>query len=275
MSNDQWKMKKRLRANVNAFKNETAFQQIAMRFLVKKKLWLLPAIVLLPIAMLALRAKPAPKPLLRLSNLPPVIIWAWERPEKLDFINTDRVGVAFLARTLRLEGDRVFARPRLQPLELAPGTKLIAVVRIESDHPTLSSTQLQKTADEITKLSAVSVVQIDFDARVSERDFYRGLLAEVRRRLPSSTQLSITALASWCAGDNWLSDLPIDEAVPMLFRMGLDPGLRQFDSAICRSSAGVSTDEPITPPAVDRLYIFNPNSWSRESLNSALEAYKR
>jgi hypothetical protein len=42
-----------------------------MRFPVNKKLWLLPAIVLLPISLFALRSKP---------NLPPVIIWAWERP---------------------------------------------------------------------------------------------------------------------------------------------------------------------------------------------------
>lgn len=240
-----------------------------MRFLVNKKLWLLPAIVLLPISLFALRSQPKP-----LSNLPPVIIWAWERPEKLGFINTEQVGVAFLAKTLRLEGDRVVTRPRLQPLELAPNTKLIAVVRIESDHPTLSSAQLQKTADEITKLPATSAVQIDFDATVSERDFYRRLLTDVKRRLPS-TPLSITALASWCAGDNWLADLPIDEAIPMLFRMGVDKGIRRFHSPLCENSAGVSTDEPITPPAVDRLYIFNPNPWSRDSLNSALEAYKK
>lgn len=234
-----------------------------MRFPVNKKLWLLPAIVLLPISLFALRSKP---------NLPPVIIWAWERPEKLDFIDTDRVGVAFLAKTLRLEGDRVIAKPRLQPLQLAPNTKLIAVVRIETDHPTLSATQLEKTANEITSLTGGPVVQIDFDATVSERDFYRALLREVKPRVPS---LSITALASWCAGDNWLDGLPIDEAVPMLFRMGRDRGLRRFDSQICRNSAGVSTDELIAAPAVDRLYIFNPNPWSRDSLNAALEAYKR
>jgi len=98
------------------------------------------------------------------------------------------------------------------------------------------------------------------------------LLHELKPRVPS---LSITALASWCAGDNWLSDLPIDEAVPMLFRMGVDKGLRRFDAAVCRNAAGVSIDEPIDAPAVDRLYIFNPNPWSRESLNSALEAYKK
>lgn len=250
--------------------------QIDMRFRMKKKLWFLSVVGLVPISILALRAKPQPKPL---SDLPPVIVWAWERPEKLDFIDTDRVGVAFLAKTLRLQGDRVVSKPRLQPLELAPGTKLIAVVRIETNHPTLSQTQLSQTTSEIIELarrSAISVVQIDFDAAVSERDFYRALLNEVKPRVPS---LSITALASWCAGDNWLTDLPIDEAVPMLFRLGLDQkhfqSKQRFEPVICANSAGVSTDEPITPPAVDRLYIFNPNPWSRDSLKSALETYKK
>ena len=246
-----------------------------MRFLANKKLWLLAIVVLVPITIVALRSKPATP----LSALPSVVIWAWERPEKLDFINTDKVAVAFLAKTVHLEGDRVISRPRMQPLELAPGTKLIAVVRIESDHPTLSQTQLQKTVDQIaslSKFSNVSVVQIDFDATVSERSFYRALLNEVRPRVPS---LSITALASWCAGDNWLSDLPIDEAVPMLFRMGIDQqhfqSTPRFEPTICASSAGVSTDEPVTPLNVDRLYIFSPNPWSQNSLNSALETFKQ
>lgn len=251
-----------------------------MHFLMKNKLWLLPIVVLVPISIVALRPSALkPKPARPLANLPRVIVWAWERPEKLNFINTDQIGVAFLAKTLRLKDDRVLSRPRLQPLEVPPGTKLIAVVRIESDHPALSPTQLQKTADEIANLSElpnISVVQIDFDATVSERSFYAELLREVKPRVPS---LSITALASWCAGDRWLADLPIDEAVPMLFRMGVDKGRfqsgRPFDEAICQSSAGVSTDEPVTVPPVDRLYIFNPNSWSRDSLNSALEAFKK
>jgi hypothetical protein len=246
-----------------------------------KKLWPAPLIVLVPIAFVMLRPKPPPA----LSTLPPVIIWAWERPEKLDFIDPNRIGVAFLAKTVTFSGDMVYIRPRLQPLELAAGTKLIAVVRIETHHkgtPRIGGKQFQdivKAIADLSRASNVSVVQIDFDAWVSERKFYRALLNEVRQQLPSSTGLSITALASWCAGDNWLSDLPIDEAVPMLFRMGVDEKRFQstprFEPAICASSAGVATDEPITPPAAKRLYIFNPDSWSRDSLNSALETYKR
>lgn len=245
-----------------------------MRLKESKNPWLLLVFVLVPISILALRPTPEP-----LSDLPHVIVWAWERPENFDFIDTKRIGVAFLAKTLRLEGDRLVSKPRLQPLTLAPGTKLIAVVRIESDHPTLSSTQLARTAAEIielAKLPDISAVQIDFDATVSERNFYRSLLHEVKPQVPA---LSITALASWCAGDNWLADLPIDEAVPMLFRMGVDKKRFQsdprFEAEICFDSAGVATDEPLRPPNVERLYIFNPNPWSRYSLNSALETYKR
>jgi hypothetical protein len=238
----------------------------------------LAVIILLPL-LLALLC-------LKTDTQPRVFLWAWERPEDLRFIDPHKTGVAFLAKTLYLRGENVIVRPRLQPLQLAPGTKLVAVVRIESDRnnpPTLSSTQLHQTANEILNLSPNSVVQIDFDAVLSERNFYRELLQTVRHQLPPTTALSITALASWCAGDDWLSDVPIDEAVPMLFRMGVERRQFQrrlesgepFQSSRCQSSAGVSTDELVNAPAVNRLYIFNPQSWTKDSFDRAMEAYRR
>lgn len=217
---------------------------------------------------------------------PAVILWAWERPEDLTFIDPQKTGVAFLAKTITLRGAGVVVRPRLQPLRLPQGTQTIAVVRLETDRtepPTYSPAQLAQTTAEIRDSSVTGHVQIDFDATVSERDFYRSLLAAVRRDLPDSTRLSITALASWCAGDDWLADLPIDEAVPMLFRLGVDQRQFQrrletgqpFESRMCRNSAGVSTDEPVNAPSVSRLYIFNPRPWSQSSFAAALEAYKR
>lgn len=220
------------------------------------------------------------------ETLPPVILWAWERPEDLSFVDPQTTGVAYLAKTINLRGDKVTVRPRLQPLRLASGTRVVAVVRIETDPselPSLSDSQVERTAREILNLPRSTVVQIDFDAKVSERGFYRDLLKVLRSRLPESTSLSITALASWCAGDDWLRDLPIDEAVPMLFRLGVDQAQfhrrlatgQQFESRMCRNAAGVSTDEPVTPPAVDRLYIFNPKPWSKNSFNAAMESYKK
>lgn len=224
------------------------------------------------------------------APLPHIILWAWERPEKLDFIDPERAGVAFLAKTIYLRADKVVARPRLQSLSVRPGTVLIAVARIETDRfelPLLSRDQIETVAKEVAGLAQlpnVTAVQIDFDAKVSERSFYADLLAAVRKILPSTTALSITALASWCKDDNWLDNLPVDEAVPMLFRMGIDraqivSGLASgepFHSPLCRQSSGVSVDEtlPDLPPS-ERVYVFNPDSWSPNSVERIMEKYQR
>jgi len=236
-------------------------------------------IILLP---LLLATFSAPKST-TVESLPPVILWAWERPENLTFLDPQKTGVAFLAKTITLRDGKTVVKPRLQPLQLARDTKLIAVVRIETDRASLSSAQLEQTAHEISLLSGVSAVQIDFDATASERDFYRKLLQRVRNELSPSVGLSITALASWCAGDNWIVDLPVDEAVPMLFRMGVERRQFQrrlesgqpFEASICRNSAGVSTDEPLTVPAVNRLYLFNPQPWTSDSFARSMEAFRR
>jgi hypothetical protein len=223
----------------------------------------------------------------RLQGMPRVMLWAWERPTDLRFINPEETGVAFLARTIRLHSGEVEVRPRLQPLNLPEAIRVMAVVRVETDaahKPELSAPQLDRLADaiaEMAKLPNISHIQIDFDATKSERAFYSEAIFEVRRRLPDTVSLSITALASWCTYDNWLSDLPIDEAVPMLFRMAgdgkqiarrLDAG-EDFISLPCRHSYGISTDEPRSGLSVARrLYVFNPDPWTEDSVRAILES---
>lgn len=226
---------------------------------------------------------------IRLKEMPRVILWAWERPTDLRFINPRDVGVAFLARTIRLGANQVTMRPRLQPLNLPEGTPVIAVARVESDvvnKPELTDRQRERLAEaivEMAKLPNVSHIQIDFDATKTERAFYRDVIVDVRRRLPETVGLSITALASWCSYDDWLSDLPIDEAVPMLFRMGVDQKQisnrlesgQDFNAAPCRQSYGISTDEPRSNLSITRrLYIFNPDPWTETSLRAILESRK-
>lgn len=234
----------------------------------------------------------------RLASLRPVILWAWERPEKLDYLDPQKASVAFLAKTIYLRADEVVCRPRLQPLAVPPGAAVIAVARIESarirshrdETPTLSARQMEDAAAEIAELGSlpnVVMVQVDFDATTTERSFYRALLNELRARLPPSTLLSITALASWCKGDNWLADLPIDEAVPMLFRMGVERKqfLAQlaagegFNAKPCQASAGISRDEPIAQlpmgQQIQRVYVFNPKSWSPEEVKQTLETHQK
>ncbi|MEJ7576707.1 MAG: hypothetical protein WKF74_06860 [Pyrinomonadaceae bacterium] len=229
-----------------------------------------------------------------MARMPQLILWAWERPEDLTFIDTRTTGVAFLAGTVFLSEDKTITRPRLQPLRVPPNTRLISVTRIETDRrakPSLSVAQQKETVRVILESinrPGVAAVQIDFDAKDSEREFYRELLFELRRRLPSSLPLTITTLASRCASDEWLKNLPIDEAVPMIFRMGADAqqvrGLlasgEDFKSPACRSSVGISTDEPLPSNSSifknRRTYVFNPRSWSPEAFaRIAQEVQKR
>ncbi len=221
------------------------------------------------------------------NSSPQLVLWAWERPTDLRFIDHQRVAVAFLARSLRLEGDTVIVKPRLQPLALPDSPVVIAVARIETDRkrkPELSPAQIDEAAREIAAMATmpnISAIQIDFDATESERPFYRALVSNVRHRLPARMRLSITALASWCMDDDWIADLPVDEAVPMLFRMAADGKSianrlnagEDFSEPLCRQSYGVSTDER-RPKLVAsrRLYVFNPDAWTENSVRETLES---
>jgi hypothetical protein len=226
----------------------------------------------------------------RLARLPHIILWAWERPEEINFIDPSEVGIAFLAKTIELRGEKVIIRPRLQPLQFPAGTVLMAVVRIEVSRfelPSFSLEQHERVVSaiaELHRISNVAALQVDFDATASERIFYRSMLYDLRSRLPDTTGLSITALASWCIHDDWLSGLPIDEAVPMLYRMGVDrkqvlrhlEAGRNFQPALCRQSVGVSTDEPRPRlPAGRRVYIFHPHPWSEEAADSIMQEIRR
>jgi hypothetical protein len=233
-----------------------------------------------------LRTSALPFPGNRLAGLPPVMLWAWERPETINFIDPSEVGIAFLAKTIHLRGKDVIVRPRLQPLQFPDSTVLMAVTRIEVNRfepPHFSAKQQLQVVSAITQLTHlpnIVALQVDFDATVSERSFYRDLLHDLRSRLPDAMGLSITALASWCLYDDWLSELPVDEAVPMLYRLGVDrqqvlfhlEAGRDFRSSLCQQSIGVSTDEQRPRfPAGRRLYIFHSHSWSEEAARSIVQ----
>jgi hypothetical protein len=248
-----------------------------------------PRIVALAIALGAVVVVASDTPALRspdrLSGLPRVVVWAWERRENLGFIDPGKTAVAYLARTLELAGDGVTVRPRFQPLTVPAHTMMIPVVRIEVDRrrpPTLSSAQRAEAARVIAGLARTSpaAIQIDFDARRSERRFYADLLRDVRKRVPASIPLSMTALASWCADDDWIAGLPVDEAVPMIYRMGRDgPEITRylrngghFAPASSSNSVGLSLDSQMAGlGAGKRVYLFSPQPWTPDALQQALK----
>jgi hypothetical protein len=216
--------------------------------------------------------------------LPRLMLWAWERPTDLRDLDA-HVGVAFLAQTLIVRNDAVTVVPRRNPLRVSPATPLLAVTRIESGGSAATASSSEAVAGMAAAIAGtmalprVRGVQIDFDAAESERTAYRALVVAVRAALGPQVPLSITALASWCAGDRWMHGLPIDEAVPMLFQMGPlnEPytALARSTSAgapECRGALGTSLDEPLRVRAAGRrVYVFNASPWTRASVAQAHE----
>ena len=216
---------------------------------------------------------------------PKVILWAWERPEDLRFIDPRRVGVSYLVKTIHIETNAITVQPNLNGLRVPAGTWIMACARIESDGnvPAGDSTKdvdlLVSLLEPLAKFPDARAVQIDFDATASQRGFYRAVLDRLRQHLPRNMPLSITALASWCEGDDWIARLPVEEAVPMLFRMGPDgPSIvsrlqlqGDFHEPLCHMSIGISTDE-FAPRLPDgrRLYIFDVNGWTRAAFESTM-----
>ena len=233
-------------------------------------LWIVAGLKLGPLAA-AHDESPAPR-----ARLPEVMVWAWERPEDLRALDPS-VGVAFLAQTITLSGERAQIEPRRQPLRVHPAATLMAVTRIEASDGPLAGEFAEMITGAITRTTTqplVRAVQIDFDATASQRPFYRTLLERTRATLSAQTPLSITALASWCVADNWIRGLTIDEAVPMLFRMGPANEPYRALAASPRSSApecagavGVSLDEPLqVHRGGRRLYVFNNRPWTAETM---------
>jgi hypothetical protein len=214
-----------------------------------------------------------------LPGFPRVFLWAWEHPEHLTFLDPHAVGVALLARTVSWRGLDISSQPRLQPLDVPPGTTVIAVVRLESMAPPLPDAGF--VAGEILKAAAlprIGALQIDFDARLSERAWYADLLNRLRGQMNPSMPLTITALASWCLGDPWIHNLPVMDAIPMMFRMGLgDPReVLDYSLEVCRSSVGVATDEiPPIVPHRRRIFIFHPGPWTPQAYRGAMQLARR
>lgn len=207
----------------------------------------------------------------RMRSLPARTLWVWERPEDLRSLDPRSTALAILDQTL-LVGPSIRTLPRRQTVVYPAGIARIAVVRIETrPGAPLDLVQAHAVATQVLVSAAqpgIAALQLDFDARRSERAFYTALLDDLRPRLPARLPLSITALASWCSSDDWIAALPVDEAVPMFFRMepGRDPRDQRPEFRIreplCQSSFGLSTREPWPSGlAGKRIYVFPDRGW--------------
>lgn len=226
-------------------------------------------------------------------TLPNKILWAWKRSEDLSKINPSEFGVAYLACHVFIQGENIKWQSRNQPLKVPPNTVVVPTIRIDVDRgekPAFSEKQIEKIVQLIERSNTapnLGQVQIDYDALESERPFYNSLLKRLRKTLPESIPISITALASWCLFDNWIKDLPIDESVPMMFSLGKDRDKvlryfrqgRDFIDPRARQSLGLSLeDTPVNELMIPivrkrkipvRVYVFTRTAWTERKIQTA------
>ncbi|MBS1815399.1 MAG: DUF3142 domain-containing protein [Acidobacteria bacterium] len=233
----------------------------------------------------------APAASSRIAKLPHITVWAWERRDDLTALDTQRAAVAQLVETITQDGPVLRVAPQRNRIYLPDHVRRMAVVRIETHQPQLTHGTATAVARELARISwrtrghksgdqldgeRALAFQVDFDALRSERAWYRDVLTQLRTEMPQDMPLSITALASWCSADRWMAGLPIDEAVPMLFRM--EPGQRgdhniPIREPLCAGSAGISTREDWPGNLADkRIYIFPDRGWRQDDLTQTLKA---
>ncbi|TAJ73581.1 MAG: hypothetical protein EPO51_04950 [Phenylobacterium sp.] len=190
------------------------------------------------------------------------------------------VEIAAQTGFIELSGDRLIVRGRRHPLQAGSGQVTTAVVHLQIDPRRRlvwtpeRQAQVAQAVLRLARRPGVRRLQLDFEVRASERPILLAVLRGVRAGLPEGIELSMTALASWCDTETWLDQAPVDEIVPMLFRMG--PGGERLKARLaaggdfanprCRGALAVSTDTPLArAPAGRRVYLFNPRSWTAAS----------
>lgn len=213
------------------------------------------------------------------AHSPKVYLWAWERPEDFSFLNkSSNVAVVFYAGDVVVKDGKATTTLRRNPLFIPDGIKSFPLIRIDSfDSPDNLIANIDKISDFIVKIcSSFKECQIDFEARISEYDFYLKLMDKIRVTLPNK-EISVTALASWCDDKSFLDSFPANIAIPMLYRMGKDSdaikrgevGSWFLSNSKCSDTIALSTDELDFDHSRyskgKSIYIFNPESWSEDT----------
>jgi hypothetical protein len=213
-------------------------------------------------------------------------LWAWDAPEDLQFLKDEQTAVAYYAGTIIVRNGTVLFRPRNKILKIPEGVSLYPVFRIENLSIGPPSNDAATESVEIIAAHLAEKnftnkdVQIDFDARTTDRPFYLRLLNSLRQRLPAKTHIAITALASWAMEDRWVPRGAADEAIVMLFSMGnTNDVLKTINRRKLSvgdgidTSIGISVNEPLTNARLShlkmiqtaqRLYLFNSRPWKRD-----------
>lgn len=169
---------------------------------------LLPAILLLPARASAQR-----------------IPWIWDLGNLPSPVPAE---IAPVVRQVWLHDDAIEVRAGAHAGAPPAGVLVTPVVHVELSwaHPPVDPSRHAAEIREIVLRAAAlgtsGWVQLDLEARPSQRAFQRDLVRDIHAALHGRVRLSVTALAWWCRAPGWLDGLDADEIVPMFFRMGRD-----------------------------------------------------
>lgn len=204
------------------------------------------------------------------NSLPDEVWWYWDRPAVQLPSPAKDVGAAVVTTHVFFSGESFVRQPRRSSLHLPDDVVTVPVIHVEVDPARpFAGNAAQRDAlrdavvDVARRGGSTRWVQLDFEARQSQREFWRTTVEAIKAALPASIRLSVTALASWCYGDRWLADVTVDEIVPMYFRLGMarpDYVLRSaagVSEPRCAQAYGVADDEPPWPVSLSgRRYVF-------------------
>jgi hypothetical protein len=206
------------------------------------------------------------------------VAWLWDEAPLPAWSASE---AAVLQRHILLTGDTALTRPRMRPPAMPGSTLVTPVLHVEVStvNPPrdieASRAMIVRALLDAAAGGTSGWVQLDMEARPSQREFYRSLVKQLRAALPPQVRLSVTALAWWCRSPAWLDNLAADEVVPMFFRMGKDSAtmraiVEQSPATLhasCRAgSAGFSPQEPFAPQVAARYrktYWFDRHAWKR------------
>lgn len=195
--------------------------------------------------------------------------WYWDRPAVQLPHPAPGIGAAVVVTHVILSGSGHFRQTRRSALPLPAATPVLPVIHVEIDHARpFAGNAVQRDALRDAVIDAAMRgkspwIQLDFEVRRSQREFWLSSVAAIRAALPETVRLSVTALASWCYGDRWLNEVHADEVVPMYFRLDAARPDYELRSAAgiseprCAQAHGLADDEPPWPQALPgRRYLF-------------------
>jgi hypothetical protein len=203
-----------------------------------------------------------------------IILWSWQCKNDFRFLDQTLINsIAPLVATFFINKKGYHVEAQKNAIILPKKKlKIIAVFRFEiTSIPDVCHIQsIVKTIVSLTKPD--QEIQIDFDAKVSQRVFYKAFLDELYKERKN---LSITALASWCfkrKSNEWIESLPIRYAVPMLYNLGALKNIiirnflteKKIDK--CKEYVGLHMTNIIDTN--QKIFLFSDHLWKAEDFKS-------